>query len=469
MRTLLYRFLILLAVIGLVITPLILTGYTEVQQAESALKVNDISRAANSYERAAWLLPWFPGLWEQAGQLRFKQGNFDKTIALLEKARQSAPLSASSWDILGISYVGQTGELGKAVETWETGLALHPSYSVFYYRLAIAYYEQNDYTAERDALAHWVVADGDIDARAHYRLGQLLAVSDPERALGEFLLAASLDPQYDPAVETMRTAINLASLESNESSKLVLIGRGLGLVNEWTLAVEAFLRAVAADEKNAEAWAWLGEAKQQMGQEGRAELDKALSLGATNPIVRSLRGVYWMRQDRGDQTLAEYLLAAEYDPENPAWRISIGEAYTLRGDLQAALASYLRATEMAPADVTVWRALAAFSAQYNMQLEDVGLPAAQTAIELSGEDPLSLDILGWTLALLERYDEARDTLEHALSLDPQLPQGHLHLGIVALQTDDWKAAKDHFQQARDLDPGGPVGEQAQLLLNQYFP
>jgi tetratricopeptide (TPR) repeat protein len=117
----------------------------------------------------------------------------------------------------------------------------------------------------------------------------------------------------------------------------------------------------------------------------------------------------------------------------------------------------------------VWRALAAFSVQYNMQLEDVGLPAAQMAVELSGEDPLALDVLGWTLALLERYDEARDTLEHVLSLDPQLPQAHLHLGIVALQTDDWAAAKDYFQQARDLDPGGPVGEQAQMLLNQYFP
>jgi tetratricopeptide (TPR) repeat protein len=176
-----------------------------------------------------------------------------------------------------------------------------------------------------------------------------------------------------------------------------------------------------------------------------------------------------MRQERGDQALAEYLLAAEYDPDNPAWWISVGEAYALRGDLQAALASYLRATEMAPTDATVWRALAAFSAQYNMQLENVGLPAAQMAVELSGEDALSLDMLGWTLALLERYDEARDTLEHAISLDLQLPQGHLHLGVVALQTDDWVAAKEHFRQAHDLDPDGPVGEQAQMLLNQYFP
>jgi Flp pilus assembly protein TadD len=104
-----------------------------------------------------------------------------------------------------------------------------------------------------------------------------------------------------------------------------------------------------------------------------------------------------------------------------------------------------------------------------MQLEDVGLPAAQKAVELSGEDSMALDALGWTLALLERYDEAQDILEHALSLDPGLAQAHLHLGVVAMQMEDWESARDQFQQARDLDKGGPVGEQAQVLLNQYFP
>jgi tetratricopeptide (TPR) repeat protein len=113
--------------------------------------------------------------------------------------------------------------------------------------------------------------------------------------------------------------------------------------------------------------------------------------------------------------------------------------------------------------------LAAFCAQNNMQIEEIGLPAAQKAVELDGEDPLAQDMLGWTLTLLERYDEAREALEYALGFDPDLAQVHLHLGIVALQTDDWQAAKDHWQQARDLDQEGAAGEQAQTLLNQYFP
>jgi tetratricopeptide (TPR) repeat protein len=469
MRSLLCRVLTLLTVLGLIFTPPVLTGYSEQKKAETALEINDISFAAHAYERAARLLPWSSGLWEQAGQLEFKLGAFDKAISLLEKARQEDALSGSGWDILGISYLKQTGDLNKTVNIWETGSELYPSYSLLYSHLALAYYEQGDLSAEQEALERWVASGGEQDAHAYYRLGLLLSASDPERALQEFLSASSLDPRYDSVVETMRTTLNLALLETSKSRHLVIIGRGLGLVNEWTLAEHAFRQAVAADGANAEAWGWLGEAEQQLGQDGRAELDKALSLDRKNPIVRSLVGLYWMRHGQPAQALIEYKLAATYDPNNPAWRISIGEAYAQQGDLQAALGAYKRATQIAPTDAKVWRSLAAFSAQYNMQVEDVGLPAARKAVDLNAEDPQALDMLGWTLALLERYDQAQDALEHALRLDPELAQGHLHLGIVAIQKDEWESARDHLQQARNLDPDGPVGEQAQVLLNQYFP
>jgi tetratricopeptide (TPR) repeat protein len=468
MRSLLYRALILLAVIGLIVTPPVLSGYAELNRADILEADGNILQAAGHYERAAYLLPWQPGLWEKVGIAKFHLGNFPLAISILEKERPKNALSDAGWYTLGLSY-WWAGDQGKALSIWQTGLEKYPSFTRFYGFIAGAFLEQGDTTVELNAIERWIVAEGANNAWGHYRLGQLLSVSDPERALKEFLLAASLEPQFSPAMETMRTSINLASLEIDESSKLVIIGRGLGLVSEWSLAAEAFRQAVAADGENAEAWAWLGEAEQQLGRDGRTELDKALSLGHTNPIVRSLRGLYWTRQDRGDQALAEYLLAAEYDPDNPAWQISIGAAYALRGDLQAALGAYLRATEMDPTDARLWRLLAAFSARHNMQVEDVGLPAARKAVDLSGEDPLALDALGWTLALLERFDQAQEALEHALRLDPQLATAHLHLGIVAMQTDDWEAAREHLQQARDLDTDDLVGEQAQLLLNQYFP
>ena len=468
MRALLYKTLILLAVVGLIATPPIFTGYASLRQAQAAYLALDDIQATDAFEHAAILLPWRPDLWDQAGITRFRIKDYEGAIRLLEIAKQRTTLSDVGWDVLGISYF-QTGDLDAATQAWESGLEIFPAYAKYYSHLLFIYHDQGNIQAEQNALERWVRSEGTTDAAAHYRLGQLLSISEPERALEEFLLAASLDPEYDSAVETMRTTLNLALLESDKANRLVIIGRGLGLVDEWPLAEDAYRLAVEADGENAEAWAWLGEAEQQLGQDGRAALDKALKYGRTNPIVRSLRGLYWIRQGRGKQALAEYLLAAEYDPDNPAWQMSIGNAYALSGDLQAALERYYRATELAPTDVTIWLALASFSAQYNMQVEEVGLPAAQTAVELAGEDPLTLDMLGWTLTLLERYDEARDAFEHALDLAPELAQAHLHYGVLLMQTDSWSEARNHLQQARDLDADGLVGEQAQLLLNQYFP
>ena len=468
MRALLNRTLILLAVIGLVFTPPIIRGFTSLHQAESAWEGGDFSRAADAYQRSALLLPWQQDLLEQAAMAHSFIGDFDTSISLFERVRQNGDLSAEGWDLLGQSY-WLTGDQESAVTSWIAGLEANPSYARYYSHLSKAYFERGDFQNEQFALEQWLAADGGPDATAHFRQGLLMTKSDYKRARQEFTLAASMDLDFEPAVETMHTTLDLAALETDESNRLVVIGRGLGLVNEWGLAADAFQEAVVADGENAEAWAWLGEAEQQLGRDGRAELDRALSLEREGPVVRSLRGVYWMRQGRADQALAEYLLAAEYDPGNPVRQISIGEAYIMRGDLQAALEAYSRATEMAPTDGTYWRLLANFSGQYGVQIEEIGLPAAQMAVEVSGEDPLALDTLGWLLTLLERYAEAQDVLDHALNLDPDLASGYMHLGIVALQTNDWQSAKDLFQQARDLGADGPVGEQAQVLLNQYFP
>lgn len=468
MRALLSNFLILLAVFGLIFTPPILTGYAELGRAQSAINAQEYALAVGHYERAASFLPWQIDFWEQMAWTHARIGNIDRALYWFEQAKDRNALSALGWDLWGAVYWTKSRDK-EALEIWSEGLEAYPSYYEFYYLISLAHRQLGNYLEQQQVLEKWVTFGETVSPMSHYELGLLLSLSDPERALEQFLLASSLDPEYDSAVETMRTTLNLAALETNGSPRLVIIGRGLGLVNEWKLAAQAFRQAVAADGENAEAWAWLGEAKQQLGQVGSEELSKALSLDYRNPIVHSLSGLYWMRQGQPGIALSEYKLAAIYDPDNPAWQISIGDAQALSGDLQAALESYYRATEIAPTDATVWQLLATFSAQYNMQVEDVGLPAAQTAVELSGEEPQALDILGWNLALLERYDEAQDTFEHALSLNPELAQAYLHLGIVEMQIEDWEAAREHLQQARNLDLNGMVGDQAQRLLNQYFP
>jgi Flp pilus assembly protein TadD len=108
--------------------------------------------------------------------------------------------------------------------------------------------------------------------------------------------------------------------------------------------------------------------------------------------------------------------------------------------------------------------LADFCARNNAHVRDVGLPAAQKAIQLVPRDPLVLDTLGWVLVLDGRYYEAELVLSKALEGDPGLASAHIHLALLYLQTDKRDSMREQLVRARDL---GSV--EAEALLNQYFP
>ena len=134
------------------------------------------------------------------------------------------------------------------------------------------------------------------------------------------------------------------------------------------------------------------------------------------------------------------------------------------GNLIRALGAYQKATTLAPADPHYWRLLAIFCAQNQVNVKDIGVPAAQKAVTLAKDDVDSLDVLGWSLLLDARYEEAENILNRALALDAQNASVHLHLGLLHLQTGDRLAAYNDLIQARDLG-----NSEADIILKQYFP
>jgi tetratricopeptide (TPR) repeat protein len=353
----------------------------------------------------------------------------------------------------------------RAAEIWEQALGQKNPSDQLYSRLADIYQSNGEFSKAAEYLQKYVAIHVE-DASAHYRLGLLLTLSDPNQALSELVSAAQLNPELDPAVQTLRTALNQASLNDSGSARLVIIGRGLGLVNEWQLAGAAFEEAVKADDKDAEAWAWLAEAHQQLDvPEGEAaELDRALNLNPNAPTVRGLRGLYFQRVGNFHQALSEFQAASALEPKNPAWFVSLGESYAKLGDLIRALEAYQTATTLAPEDAGYWRLLAIFCGQNNVNIKDVGVPAAQKSVVLSKEDATSLDVLGWLLLVDARYEEAEQILKHALEVDSENASAHFHLGMLYLQLNERASAYADLIKAREL--GNP---DAAMILKQYFP
>ena len=259
--------------------------------------------------------------------------------------------------------------------------------------------------------------------------------------------------------------MNLASLSDAPSAKLVIIGRGLGLVNEWELAQAAFEQATKVDEKNAEAWAWLGEAYQQTGgTDVLTYLDRALSLNPNSAIVHGLRGLYFQRVGNNREALTEFQAAATLQPNDPSLYLSIGESYSKLGDLIRALEAYQHATTLVPDDANYWRLLAQFCAQNNIHVRDVGITAGERAVVIKPDDASLQDLLGWLLFINANNPEAERHFLRALELDSQNALAHFHLGMLYLQTDNQALAHEHLIIARDLG-----NADAQTVLNQYFP
>lgn len=442
-----------------IVVPILASGYSELRAASIS---DSYSQIAEHYWTAAQRLPWRADAYELAGHAYYHAKDYVKADVAYQKAFQHNALSADGWVAWGDVQYLQDDPV-RAAQIWEQGVVQQNSSDSLYSRLAQTYQENHEYARAADYLQRYVASHQD-DASAHYRLGLLLTLSDPNGALTELINASQLDPQFDPAVETLRSALNLASLNDSTSARFVLIGRGLGLVHEWELAQSAFASAVEADEENAEAWAWLGESKQQSAANGTAELDRAYTLNPNSPTVRGLRGLHFQRAGNFRAALTEFQAASALDKTNPAWQVSLGETYSKLGDLISAMQAYQAATALVPENADYWRMLAIFCAQNNVNVRDVGVPAAQQAVVLDSENSAYVELLGWLLLLDARYDEAERMLLQAIQLDPNNAMAHLHVGMLYLEKHDRALAQSHLVTARDLG-----NADAQTILNQYFP
>jgi tetratricopeptide (TPR) repeat protein len=246
-------------------------------------------------------------------------------------------------------------------------------------------------------------------------------------------------------------------------------GRALAALGEWELAAEAFRRALATRHDYAEAWAWLGEARQHLGADGLPDLQRALLLDPDSPGVNALVGLYWQRQGQAGQALAYFQVAMGLEPGNAAWQAAAGSAAEQSGDLVAALAYYKQAVALDPQGAAYWRSLATFCVRYQVEVTETGLPAARRLLALAPQDWRSQDLMGQVAQAAGDPLSAEKYYLGALELAPDEAALQFHLGVLYLQMGRAQPAYDNLVKTQKLDPDGFYGWQAGRLLERYFP
>lgn len=431
----------------------------------------EASRARNSgeeFSEAAALenlvryTPWDGEAWQRLGRLYLDLGRFDESVIAFDKAATFHELSNEGqvWYADALFRSGRENEAREYLRGYSLSAEVDP---FVFLQAAILQRKISDVSGALVTLLKALEVEPG-NGELNYQTGLLLSVSDPDQGLPFLKNAATFSPSRAVNSKTLLDLICKTSVDDSKSLRFIAIGQELATIQEWDVAQMAFEKAVTLDATNAEAWALLAEARQQNGEEGRDFITQALKLDPGVELVNGLSGLYYRRQGNFELALDYLQKAASLNPAAYVWEIEIANTYDTMGNLSSALEHHQNATRIAPNDWQPWRALAEFCLTRNLELEDLGVPAARKALELYDNSPALMDLLGTVLMTTGDLNEALTYFQLADQIDPNQTPILIHIGQLYLLKDDLKLAGEYLRLAREYAKDERLRDLAVRLL-----
>jgi tetratricopeptide (TPR) repeat protein len=311
----------------------------------------------------------------------------------------------------------------------------------------------------------------------YYQIGTLYAITEPDKALPFLAQAEVIDSMNADAARILYDKIRTARLFEEPSYTLLIAGRQLANWGEWELASEAFHNATILRPDYADAWAFMGEARQQMelltygfvSKAGFAELSVALQLDPDSTLANTFLSLYWQRQEDFSRAQIYLQRAITSSPKDPFLYSELGNIFSTMGDLPAAQSAYESAIHLAPQDPLFYRLLAEFAIEHQIQIRELALPALRQAINLDPADPNSLDVMAQVMIMLQDYNSAGRFAQAAVRSDPGFSPAYLHLGTAYLYLGETDLARHWLSLAQAVDPDSAIASQATRMLEYYNP
>lgn len=249
--------------------------------------------------------------------------------------------------------------------------------------------------------------------------------------------------KYQDAVQVLGKAVKLAP---NEPGGWFVQGFAYYELYEPRSAVSAFQTALRLNPADKNAQLYLGKAQIQMRDyEGAAQtLGKLVKSSPNDPTVLYNLGVAHMK-----------LMLEDFDrlgvaaPHSYLLSLLLAQDAETRGDDDAAARFYKEALHANSGAAGVHYALGSIYANSG-KYDDAALEF-QAELKLNPNDSLALWKLG-EIALRSDPRAAGDYLQHALALNPDLPQARLAYGRALLRLGETDKAIPQFQQVERLAP-----------------
>ena len=290
----------------------------------------------------------------------------------------------------------------------------NPQAHAAHLNLAKALFNQERWE-EAAAAARVAVAHRPDSHKAHLNLGA--ALSKLER--------------FDEAEQHFRQAVEIAP---NESQPIVSLGVLLSSRGEPDEAEQTLHRALEVDPSDLSVVRTLATLLNKWGryEEVLDLCNRMIERGTADASIYAARGTSLYRLQRYDEAIASSRQALSLDPDLPtafSLHILMGQAsWAMTHSADATAEHYERALLIEPNHPTVLADLA--SLRIAQERYEQALKLFQTAVRIQPGVAKFYSGMGFALYRLNRRDEAIQSLERALSLDPTMDEARTYLELA---------------------------------------
>lgn len=260
--------------------------------------------------------------------------------------------------------------------------------------------------------------------------------------------------QSKRTAEALRMATELSAANPNDFQMQYDLGVLLASESEYKLAELELQKADSLQPGTFEVPYTLGQAYFRSGDYRRAELtvDRALKLNPGSPETLYLMAQVYSDESRPLDALDLLVRANKIAPENPDILFLIAQISVSQKYFEDAIAPLEKALKIAPRRNEIKAALA--ESYYKSDKIEKAIEAFKqlVAIEPSAR---SYAYLGLSYAYLGRFDEAKQSFQNGLRLDPKNAFCLFHMGYIAKLQGDSTTAESTFQRVLRVNPDFP--------------
>ena len=393
-----------------------------------------------------------------------QQGHLEEAkIATLDELKRN-PVSVDGYNLLGIIESNQQ-DYSNALAAFEKALQLNPNSPKTHNNLGNFYISQKRTDlAEKEFRTTLRLDPANQDG--NYNLGVLLmAKGAPADAIAHF---ERVHPQ------SLAASFNMirAEFESKRPAEAVRLATLLSEKNKDDVQVHFSLGVLLASEKQ-----W---------KPGLLELEKADALQPDTFEILFNLGQAYLRSGQNINAEPALTRALKLKPESAETLYLLAQVYANESRPRDSLELLVRAHKLAPGDIDIIYLLAQVSMSQSyyedaIPLLESGLQLAPQRSDLhaalgqsyfmAGKNDLAIDefkklielersarsyaFLGIAYRQLGRFDEAKQSLEQGIKLDPHNATCLFNLGLIAEQQGDSATAGSMFEQVLLANPGFP--------------